>query len=379
MSAACQVCRGAPVVAISNFERLRRVTSDCRPFKRQGKLCQCMACGAVQKPDDNQWRADCAAIYGAYDSYGLSEGLEQSVRSGDGTEFAPRSDIILRHLKAAMDLPERGRVLDFGCGKGPTSQAASRILPGWSIDGYDQDDRALPLLSTIPGFAKFHTGDPASLPGGYDLIVLMHVLEHLPEPATMIRLLASKLRPGGQILCQVPDREANPYDLLVADHLIHFDRMSIAKIVEQIGPPVRQMTFDWIAKELSLVLSNAGPSPAAPAPVRAIDAQPQVDWLLQVAKTVRAAAARRPFCIFGTSIVATWLAGELDQPPDLYVDEDPAKIGRQLDGVSIVAPSDAPPAATVALALAPGVAERVAQRLAPMRFDIVKLPSYPPV
>jgi hypothetical protein len=176
MSATCQVCRGAPVVAISNFERLLRVTSDCRPFKREGKLCQCTACGAVQKLDDYQWRTDSAAIYGAYDSYGLSEGLEQSVRSSDGADFAPRSDIILRQLKAAVGLPERGRILDFGCGKGPTSQAASRVLSGWSIDGFDQDNRALQVLSAIAGFSKFHSGDPAALPGDYDLIVLMHVL-----------------------------------------------------------------------------------------------------------------------------------------------------------------------------------------------------------
>jgi SAM-dependent methyltransferase len=378
MSVTCQVCRGAPVVAISNFERLLRVTSDCRPFKRQGKLCQCPACGAVQKLNDDQWRADCAVIYGAYDSYGLSEGLEQSVRSSDGADFAPRSDIILRQLKAAVGLPERGRLLDFGCGKGPTSQAASRVLSGWSIDGYDQDNRALPVLSTIEGFAKFHTGDPAALPGDYDLVVLMHVLEHLPEPAKMIRLLASKLRPGGHILCQVPDREANPYDLLVADHLVHFDRASIGTVVDQMGTPFRQVTYDWIAKELSLVLSDSGTAPARSSMRRAIDAQPQVDWLLQVAKTIRAAADRRPFCIFGTSIVATWLAGELDRPPDLYLDEDPAKIGRQIDGVPIVGPAEAPPGAIVALALAPGVAERVAHRLAPMRFDFVTLPSYPP-
>ncbi len=376
MSGICEICNEAGLGIVPNFGHLRRVTSDCRPFARDGALFQCRRCGAVQKCNDAAWRADCATIYAAYDSYGLSGGVEQSVRSGDGIEFAPRSEIILRQLKYRTDLPKVGRILDFGCGKGPTSRAASRVLPGWAIDGFDQDDRALAEVSIIDGFQHLHTGRPQALPGDYDLIVLMHALEHIPNAAGMLELLAGKLRMGGHVLCQVPSREANPYDLLVADHLVHFDFSSLVKLGERTGFPT-EVNQDWVSKELTLVLSPSGLTKPVARHPPAITADRQVDWLRQVAAACERATADRPLCIFGTSIVATWLASELSAPPDLYLDEDTAKFGQRLNGVPIASPSEAPLGATVIIAVAPAVAIGVAARLAPLGLNLVKLPAYP--
>jgi SAM-dependent methyltransferase len=375
MSGTCEVCGEAGLDVVPDFAYLRRVTSDCRSFARGGALYQCRGCGAVQKRNDSTWRADCAAIYAAYDSYGLSTGVEQSVRSGDGVEFAPRSEIVLRQLKSRIRLPKFGRILDFGCGKGPTSRAASLVLQGWTIDGFDQDDRALAEVSTIDGFQCLYTGGPETLPSGYDLIVLMHALEHIPDAARVLELLAGKLNPGGHILCQVPNREVNPYDLLVADHLIHFDFASLMKLGERTGFLV-EVRQDWIVKELSLVLSPSGSTGHAPPRRSTIAAARQVDWLRQVVETCERAATHRPFCIFGTSIVATWLASELSAAPDLYLDEDPARIGHRLNGVPIAAPAEAPSGATVVLAIAPAVAAAVAVRLAPLGLNFVKTPAY---
>lgn len=380
MTEQCAVCGAASLEPVAHFSRLRRVTSDCRPFDSGGELRQCGRCRAVQKPDTPQWRAECARIYAAYDSYGVSDGNEQAVRSGDGREFAPRSEIVLRRYRASVAAPAHGRILDFGCGKGPTSQAASRVLPGWAIDGFDQDDRALPVLSAIAGFDRLYTGDPDTLPSShYDLIVLMHALEHVPSPIDMLARLAGKLAPGGHILVEVPDREANPYDLLVADHLLHFDRESLRSVGAKSGLVPVSVSQGWVAKELSLLLARSGDPPGCASTAGTLDAQRQVDWLLKVSDISKAAAARdRPLCVFGSSIVGTWIAGELPSPPDFYIDEDPGKIGRILDGVPIVAPADVPAGATVILAVAPAIAAAIASRLAPLGFSFVTVPAYPP-
>jgi len=82
MVADCAIC-GAPLTGtIPGFARLHRVTSDCKPYPPGGALAACASCGAVQKPGDAAWQADCAAIYGAYDNYALTGGIEQSVRGG---------------------------------------------------------------------------------------------------------------------------------------------------------------------------------------------------------------------------------------------------------------------------------------------------------
>jgi len=379
MAQTCVVCGEASLEPVPGFSRLRRVTSDCRPFAAGGELCQCARCGAVQKPNTPRWRADCDRIYAAYDSYGASDGNEQAVRSGDGKDFAPRSEIVLRRYRTSVAAPARGRILDFGCGKGPTSQAAARMLPGWTIDGFDQDDRALPVLSAIAGFDRLYTADPAKLPADrYDLIVLMHALEHVPSPIDMLALLAGKLAPGGHIVVEVPDREANPYDLLVADHLLHFDRQALRAVGTRAGLVPVSVSQQWVAKELSMLLARGGVAEPSQPAQGALDASRQVDWLLAVADITRAAARSRPLCIFGSSIVGTWIASELPTAPDCYIDEDPGKIGRVLDGVPIVAPRDAPEGATVILAVAPAVAAAIASRLAPLGLSFVTVPAYPP-
>jgi SAM-dependent methyltransferase len=379
MTQRCVVCGAASLDEVPHFSQLRRVTSDCRPFESGGELRQCARCHAVQKPSTPRWRAECERIYAAYDSYGASDGNEQAVRSGDGSEFAPRSEIVLRRYQASVAAPARGRVLDFGCGKGPTSQAASRVLPHWTIDGFDQDDRALNIVSTIPGFDRLYTGNAAELPNDYDLTVLMHALEHIPSPLAMLELLAGKLAPNGHILIEVPDREANPYDLLVVDHVLHFDRQSLRSfgMESELVPVV--VSQRWVAKELSMLLARTGVPDESTISEGTLDPRRQVDWLLDISRISKEAARNRPLCIFGSSIVGTWIASELPSAPDCYIDEDPGKVGRTLDGVPIVAPADAPAGATVILAVAPAVAAGIASRLAPLGIIFVTVPAYPPV
>lgn len=378
MTQQCVVCGAATLDEVPHFSQLRRVTSDCRSFESGGELGQCATCHAVQKPNTPRWRAECERIYAAYDSYGPSDGAEQAVRSGDGSAFAPRSEIVLRRYRDSVAAPARGRILDFGCGKGPTSQAASHVLSDWTIDGFDQDDRALNTLLDIPRFDRLYTGDPARLPSDYSLIALMHALEHIPSPIAVLKLLASKLAPGGHILVEVPDRVANPYDLLVADHVLHFDRESLRLVGTMSGLVPVEVSQTWVAKELSMLLARDGVPDNSVPPLELLDPRRQVDWLVDVARVATVAERNRPLCVFGSSIVGTWIASQRSSAPDCYLDEDPAKVGRTLDGVPIVAPIEAPAGATVILAVAPAVAASIAARLAPSHLSFVTVPAYPP-
>jgi SAM-dependent methyltransferase len=372
----CEVCQEEALEAIPAFGQLRRVASDARSFARGGELFQCRGCRAVQKGNTPAWQSDCAKIYAEYDSYGLVNGLEQAVRSGDGKQFSLRSEIVLRHLRSVADLPMVGRVLDFGCGRGPTTRAASRVLPGWSIDGFDLDERALPMLSQISGFGRLYVGDPEDLPRNYDLIILMHALEHIPDPVGLLRRLSRHLAPGGRILCQVPDRLQNPYDLLIADHLLHFDPASLAGVGRNSGLPAK-VVEGWVSKELTLIVSpDVRELPARASTAADMPAARQVEWLLQVADTARQATRGREFCIFGTSIAATWIASELDATPVLYLDEDTVKIGLKMDGVPIVAPDVAPRGSVVLLPMAPAIAASVAGRLSGLGLNFVDMPRY---
>ncbi|MEM7057099.1 MAG: class I SAM-dependent methyltransferase [Pseudomonadota bacterium] len=372
----CGVCSAELPNPIAGFEARHRVTSDCKPFGPGGKIAQCEACGVVQKPNDAQWRADCNRIYGAYDNYSLTGGVEQSVRGGPGgRDYAPRSDLVLGTYADAMGLPENGRMLDYGCGKGPTTKAADRILQDWTIDGYDLDRRAEETLGAIPSFGTLYTGDPADIPHRYDLIILMHALEHIPDGHSVLRGLGELLTPNGHIVIQVPNRLQNPFDLLVADHTLHFDRGSLYAVGARSGLAPMVLSEDWVVKELSMVLGH-GEGITEPAPVD-VPAVTQVAWLEAVVATAREAAQQTPFGIFGTSITGTWLAAEIGRAPDFWIDEDAAKQGVEIDGAPVLAPDTAPPGAAVLMAMAPRVAATVAARLAHLDLIFVAFPAEP--
>ena len=93
-------------------------------------------------------------------------------------------------------LPEKGRVLDFGCGK------AKPLLRnvGVPADLYDSCD------SDPAGDFTFHSFDEVPADRGYCLIAANHVFEHLPfmDGVNAAGRLARLLAPGGVFLISVP-------------------------------------------------------------------------------------------------------------------------------------------------------------------------------
>jgi hypothetical protein len=74
-------------------------------------------------------------------------------------------------------------------------------------------------------------------------------------------------------------------------------------------------------------------------------------------------ARQQPFGIFGTSIAAAWLFGELSEVTQFFVDEDPNRIGGEYMGRPIYHPHDVPPGSHVFVGLAPELAEHIRARL----------------
>jgi hypothetical protein len=170
----------------------------------------------------------------------------------------------------------------------------------------------------------------------------------------------------------VPNAGASPFDLAVADHASHFTRNDLVRLAERAGLAPLVVADEWMAKELSLVAVRSD-GVARAEPVVEIESVEEtisrkVAWLGTVLDQARKAAGRAtPFGIFGTSISAMWLYGELADKVDFFVDEDPGRIG-ELHGRPVVNPDRIPDQATVFVALLPGIATAVAARIG--RSDI---------
>lgn len=383
---ACRVCGAAALDEFADFGELPRVTSDCKPFPAGGRLAVCRECAAVQKPVDDRWQAEAAAIYRDYEVYFQSGGVEQAVFDPQTGAPRRRSAVILDRFAANRSLPESGTLLDLGCGNGALLSAFAELRPGWALYGHDLSEINLGYLSRIPSFQRLYTGDIAALPGGFDLITLMHSLEHIPEPVAGLRDIAGKFAAGGALLIEVPDAEATPFDLLVADHVSHFTRSDLARVLARAGYRAAALANDWVVKELSAVAVPGEPPgeplgetpPAAQSPVtvqRRVGAQ--IAWLRALIASAQEAAVKSHFGLFGSSVSAMWLFGELGDTVEFFVDEDPSRGGTELLGRKVLHPRDVPAGATVFVPLIPPVARNVAARWGTAGFDLRLPPDVP--
>jgi SAM-dependent methyltransferase len=375
---ACQICGSKGLELQSGFEALPRVTSDCKPWPAGGRLAVCRDCGGIQKIPDAQWRDEIRRIYGGYEIYHLSGGAEQVIFSTRG-EASPRSHLLLDFVAKTIALPDTGKLIDIGCGNGAALAGFSKILPRWELYGNELSDRGLQDLRKIPNFVALYTVDDVkAIPGRYDLVSMIHSLEHMPAPLSTLSAAARLLEDRGNVFIEVPDIETSPFDLLVADHLCHFSVDTLRYLASRAGLTATTATAAVLGKEITFIGRNDHaplPKPTAAAGFRT--ARTTVSWLQSVIDRARALSTERPFGIFGTSISGMWLYGALGGQIDFFVDEDKSRIGRLYEGKPILAPRDAPAGSTVYVPLTPTVSAKVVARLAGVGARLAPPPEWP--
>jgi SAM-dependent methyltransferase len=370
----CHLCGSSQLRLISAYHGMSRVTSDCQPWPSGGTLGVCEDCHLVQTSADARWEAEIKRIYGQYLIYHQSGGVEQSVFavSGDGAGKL-RSEVIVQALLKHHSLPKQGTHLDLGCGNGAFLRAASAALPGWSLHASEWDDKHIETLAAIPGFQTLHTGSWETIPGTYDLISMVHVLEHIVSPLTVLGTIRRLLAPGGVLLIEVPNCVINPYMLLIADHCSHFSKDGLSALVTSAGFEVLQASDTWVQKELTIIARASLNTPPAVPVLPEADAVAIIKGVhkletIQARASVAAVAAPATFGIFGTSIAATWLDSQLGSAVTFFVDEDPNRSTGSHLGKPILSPERVPPGASVFIALPQPLAGQVAARLA--LFDV---------
>jgi SAM-dependent methyltransferase len=95
------------------------------------------------------------------------------------------------------------RILEVGCGTGSN---IAMLQHYGSVDAIEPDDHARAFAEQRTGLAikGGYLPDVPLAEGYYDLIVLLDVLEHIPDDLGALSALRSKLAPGGRLLLTVP-------------------------------------------------------------------------------------------------------------------------------------------------------------------------------
>ncbi len=112
------------------------------------------------------------------------------------------------------------QVLDVGCGGGILSE--SMALAGAKVTGIDMAKPALDIArihAMQNGVEVEYRNIPAELlaeesPGRWDIVTCMEMLEHVPDPASVVQACSNLIRPGGTAYFSTINR--NPKSFLFA-------------------------------------------------------------------------------------------------------------------------------------------------------------------
>jgi 2-polyprenyl-6-hydroxyphenyl methylase / 3-demethylubiquinone-9 3-methyltransferase len=130
-------------------------------------------------------------------------------------EFRPLHDINPLRLDwiAQHAVLEGARVLDVGCGGGILTEAMARR--GARVTGIDLSDKALNVAQLHLHESKldirYEKAAVEDFTGEFDVVTCMELLEHVPEPASMVAACARLVRPGGHVFFSTINRNPKSY------------------------------------------------------------------------------------------------------------------------------------------------------------------------
>src|SRR6516225_181197 len=100
----------------------------------------------------------------------------------------------------------KGRVLDFGAGKGELIKLLSRI-DGIEPHAVDIMKRTEDIPSGVSWRQQDLNDELSCTPEYFDAVICSEVIEHLENPRSVFRSLFVALRPGGKLVLTMPNQE----------------------------------------------------------------------------------------------------------------------------------------------------------------------------
>ena len=194
-------------------------------------LLDCAACGAAflfPQPRESELAA-------FYDETYYGKGRKKFL-SGIEIGIAVLTWLKWRRMRALLQPGER--LLDIGCGRGTLIGMAR--ASGYEAYGIE---RPSPLSHSLPHIYYQDLPECHFPDQHFQLVILLHVLEHLPDPQATLAEIYRIVKPGGWVSLAVPNyggaqAQASGrhwFHLDLPRHLWHFRRSGLETMLEKTG------------------------------------------------------------------------------------------------------------------------------------------------
>lgn len=289
-----------------------------------------------------------------------------------------------RTLEAFMTLhtfPDQGSLLDFGAGNGSFLRHFHKAFPNWELSGLEPKDDFHELVADL--HLKHACNRPyyeCEIDEVFDTIIVMSVLEHVPDPLHALRWIHSRLKSGGALLMRHPNFANLPGDLFCADHINKMTVEHTRQLVQHAGFEILKeddssMLFYLIMRKAETSLRNL---PNCHAETLAVArrcehiAKRTIDAVQRCVLSARSKG--RKAAIFGTSPIGSMAHLILNCKADVacFVDENQNMWGHEIDGIPVVGPEcmEEYGVSDLALAISPLYWKSVARKLSHHRVEV---------
>jgi 2-polyprenyl-3-methyl-5-hydroxy-6-metoxy-1,4-benzoquinol methylase len=364
----CNICKSKLEQPV--YESETSLTSLCEIFPQPTRVRICENCGHLQT-DEIENAAD------FYDTeYDILVGSEEEdqiyeVRNG---EKIYRTEHQVNVLRNKLKLHESTKILDYGCAKSSMMRTLQQVQPGLSPFLYDVSDRYVPFWEKFSEKSNWAIYDiPQSWNNYFDVVTSFFALEHITRPAEVVGQIMRLLKPGGIFYGIVPNVLTNSADLIVIDHVNHFTRSSLERLLNSAGLHVQEIDSDahrgafvfvatrpseptnrsWVADEEKIVVTSRQ--------LRELAA-----FWRNAATRLRNAeqktAGNGDLAVYGAGFYGAFIRSCLIQPERIrcFIDQNPYLQDSELAGVPVVRPDDLPrDISNVFVGLNPGHAQKV--------------------
>ena len=383
MSRICPACGGSEWTKFLKLPNGLILTGDQRIEPGLLSKIICAGCGVVAnaRPLSDQ---ELRILYGeAYqlNTYGREEHL---FFTANGPR--PRSEVVFEWLTRYLPAHARS-VLEIGCGEGNVLARFAYRDRSLRVVGFEGSRKAAELAHAkgLDVRNELILAPEQVLPE-LDFVFSYNVLEHIEDIDSFVAVLRRACAAEGRLVFGLPLQDDGSYDLFFAEHVWHFTRGHVVRVLERRGLSVDQVdTSNPIIGGAGVFVCSVSSSGGSTAGTeyfdgaRSLQARNRDHWLsvFDRLNTLLAGVTGR-LAVYGSSEVLSLFMCHTDlrhRSIATCLDEDPGKIGLLKHGIPVNHPDTLAdhPVDAVLLTVNPRYNNQIRAKLAPRGVPVLSL------